>query len=143
VVQKKYVVELTAEERTQLLGMVQKGSGAARRLRRAHLLLLADEGRTDDAIAAALHTNRSTVERTRRRFLEGGLDHALTESPRPGATPILDGSARATLVAVACSLPPAGRTGWTMQLLADELVTRQVVPAISADTVRRTLKKTI
>jgi transposase len=93
-------------------------------------------------VAEVLHSSRSTVERTRRRFVEGGLDAALDERPRPGAVPKLDERGQATLIALACSTPPAGRTCWTMQLLANELVVRRVVGAISDEAVRRTLKKT-
>ena len=139
---KKWVVELTEEERALLDGLQRKGQASARRLTRARTLTLADEGWTDDAIAAALHTNRSTVERVRRRLVERGLEAALTEQSRPGATPVLDTKGQATLLALACSNPPEGRTCWTMQLLADELVERRVVGAISDETVRRTLKKT-
>ena len=139
---KKWVVDLSEGERGQLLALLRKGKGAAQRVRRAHILLHADEGRTDEAIAEALHTNRSTVERTRRRFVEAGLEAALSERPRPGAAPALDRTGQATLLALACSNPPEGRTCWTMQLLADELVERRVVGAISDETVRRVLKKT-
>jgi transposase len=139
---KKWVVDLSDDERGYLLGLIRKGKVAAQRVRRAHILLHADEGRTDEVIAEALHTNRSTAERTRRRFVEEGLEAALSERPRPGAAPVLDQKGQATLLALACSNPPEGRTCWTMQLLADELVERQVVGAISDETVRRTLKKT-
>ena len=84
-----------------------------------------------------------TVERTRQRFVEGGLDRALTEQPRPGVPPKLDGKQAAMLVALACSDAPGGRESWTMQLLADKLVELNVVDTISDETVRRTLKKTI
>ena len=140
--EKKWVVELAEDERAELLGLLKKGKVAARRLARAHILLLTDEGRADEAIAAALHVNRSTVERTRRRFVEQGLEAALTEQPRPGAATVLGTKGQATLLALACSNPPAGRVCWTMQLLSDELVERQVVGAISDETMRRTLKKT-
>lgn len=108
---------------------------------RAHILLHADEGRTDEEIALALHTNRSTAERARRRLVEEGLDAALSERPRPGVPPALDTRGEAVLLALACSTPPDGRTAWSMQLLADELVERQVIGAISDETVRRILKK--
>jgi transposase len=140
--EKRWVVDLTEDERAELLALVKRGKSAARRLTRAHLLLLAAEGRPDEAIAAALHVNRSTVERTRRRFVEQELDAALSEQPRPGAAPVLEAQGEATLLALACATPPEGRTCWTMQLLADELVRRQVVGAISDETVRRVLKKT-
>ena len=139
---KRYIVDLTADERTDLLGLVGKGMAPARKLTRARILLLADEGRTDEEIADALHVHRVTVERTRRRFVEGGVERALSDKPRPGGRPKLDGKQAAHLVALACSAPPEGRSRWTMQLLADRLVELALVDAISDETVRRTLKKT-
>ena len=139
--EKKWVVDLSAEEREELRGLIRKGKAAARRLTRAHILLLADEGRTDEEIATALHTNRSTAERVRHRFVEEGLEAALSERSRPGAEPVLDAHSEAVLLALACANPPEGRTAWSMQLLADELVQRGVVGGISDETVRRVLKK--
>ena len=139
---KKYLVTLTADERSHLLELIKKGTVAARKLTRAHILLRADEGASDQAIADALHVHRTTVERTRQKFVEGNLDYALTERPRPGAKRKLDPKQEARLIAVACSTPPEGQKRWTMQLLADELVTLEVVDTISDETVRRTLKKT-
>ena len=138
---KVYVVDLTKEERSELLKLVGKGEVRARKLNRAHVLLLADEGRTDKDIAQALHTSLSTVERSRRRFVEGGLDHALNESSRPGGKRKLDGHQEAYLMALACSDPPEGKKRWSMQMLADRLVELKVVDEISDETVRRTLKK--
>jgi transposase len=139
---KRYLVTLTEEERVSLLGLTKKGKGAARKLTRAHILLQADAGVSDTAIAAALHIGIATVERVRKRFVEEGLDAALSERPRPGGQRKLDGKQEAFLIALACSTPPEGRQRWTMQLLADRLVAVQVVEAISDETVRRTLKKT-
>ena len=140
---KKYLVSLTDEERETLLALTKKGSLAARKLTRAHLLLQADAGATDDTIAHALHIGTATVERIRKRFVEGGVDGALTERPRPGGKRKLDGKAEATLFAWACSTPPDDRKHWTMQLLADKVVELKLVRSISDETVRRTLKKTI
>jgi transposase len=97
---------------------------------------------SDEKIAAALHVHRVTVERIRRRFVEGGLEQALNEQPRLGGRPKLDDKQEAMLVALACSQAPEGRSRWTLQLLADRLVELDVVDAISDETVRRTLKKT-
>jgi transposase len=138
---KVYVVDLTKEERAELLGLVGKGKVRARKMNRAHVLLLANEGRTDKDIAEALHTSPSTVERTRRRFVEGGLERALNESPRPGGRRKLDGHQEAYVVALACSEPPEGKKRWSMRLLADRLVEVGVVDEISDETVRRTLKR--
>jgi transposase len=113
---------------------------AARLLTRAHILLQADAGATDTEIVAALHVGVATVERTRRRCVEEGVEQALTERPRPGAPRLLTGRHEAHLVALACSDPPAGHVCWTMRLLADKVVALEMVPFISAETVRRTLK---
>ena len=139
---KKSIVSLSDDERTQLLALTTRGQASARRLNRAHMLLQADAGLSDDAIARALHSGTATVERIRKRFVEEGLAGALGERPRPGGQRMLDGKQEAFLVALACSTPPEGRACWTMQLLADRLIALQVVEAISDETVRRTLKKT-
>lgn len=138
---KIYVVDLTEEERTFLLDFINRGTQSARKLRRARTLLLADEGKTDREIAEALHTSTPTVQRTRRRFVEGGLARALNEDPRPGAGKKLDAKGEAVLETLARSEPPPGRKRWTLQLLADRLVELKVVDSISDETVRRELKK--
>jgi len=139
---KKYIVELTDQERTQLLELTRKGKNSARKVRRAHALLLADRGKTDKEIGETLNMGQSTVERTRKKFVDGGVEYALSERPRPGAQPKLDGRQVALLTALACSDPPEGNTVWTMQLLADRLVEMGEVESISHDTVGRVLKKT-
>ncbi len=139
---KKYVVTLSNAQRTELHALIRKGTTSARMLARARVLLLADEGRTDDQIAASVHVGTTTVERLRRRFMEAGLDATLQERPRPGGTPKLDGKQEALLVALACSEPPQERATWTMQVLADKLVAIGAVDSISDETVRRVLKKT-
>jgi len=142
IMKKTYVVDLTEDERQQLLTLVRKGQARARTLRRAHSLLLAHEGLTDEHIASTLHVGRSTVERTRKKFVEGGLGWALNERRRPGQPRKLDGKQEALLVALACSDPPEGRTRWTLRLMAGTLVELGVVEEISYETVRRVLKKT-
>ena len=139
---KKYIVDLTDAERTQLLDLIKKGTLGARKLTRAHILLQAHDGATDAAIAVALHISKRTVERTRQKFVEGNLEAALSERARPGAKRKLDDKQEARLIATTCSTPPEGYKRWTMQLLADELVALSLVDTISDETVRRTLKKT-
>ena len=140
---KKYHVTLTVGEREQLQALLHKGKHAVRKVKRAQILLAADSGQLDEAIAQTVSVHVNTVERIRKRFVEGGLDHALTENPRPGGKSKLDGKSEAVLVALACSEPPAGEAQWTMQLLADRLVELGVVEQISDETVRRHLKKTL
>jgi transposase len=140
---KIYHVNLTDEERTYLLQFIRSGERSARQINRARILLLAHEGQKDRDIAASLHTSKSTVERTRRRFVEDNLG-ALSERPRPGGRirKKLDDKGVAFLKTLAHSQPPQGQKRWTMQLLADRLVELKVVPSISDETVRKELKKT-
>jgi transposase len=119
----RYVVRLSGEEQSRVRELTRTGQVAARTLTRAHLVLVSDEGMTDARIAATLHIGLSTVVRTRRRYCTSGLDAALSERPRPGGTPTLDAQQEAVLIALACSTPPEERGTWTMQLLADRLVT--------------------
>jgi transposase len=139
---KRYVVSLSKEEREQALVLLKRGKVSARKLCRAQILLQADGGASDTTIAAAVHVDIRTVERIRKRFVEEGLEAALSERRRPGGKPKLDGRQEAFLIALACSAAPQGRQRWTMQLLAERVVEVGLVASISDDTVRRTLKKT-
>ena len=138
---KIYIVDLTKEERTHLLDFIKSGKHSARKLNRARILLLADEGKADGEIAEALHTGTATVQRTRQRFVEGNLEGALNERPRPGGQKKLDEKGEAILETLAHSKPPEGRKRWTLQLLADRLVQLKVVASLSYETVRQELKK--
>jgi transposase len=138
---KKYVVDLTAEERTTLEQLVQRGKNRARKLTRARILLQADEGLTDEEIATALDVGIATVERTRQRFVESDLE-ALNERPRPGGQRKLSGKQEAHLIAVACTPAPSGQPHWTLQLLADKVVELGFADSIARETVRQVLKKT-
>jgi transposase len=135
----RYRVTLSAEERTTLERMVSGGKGAARRLKRAQILLAADSGVAAETIALNVVSSTSTVYRTKQRFVEEGLEPALSEDPRPGVERKLSGSEEALLVATACSKPPGGRAVWTMELLADEMVRLTQHKKLSAETVRRRL----
>ena len=138
---KKYLIDLSQQERQDLQQLLRSGKHSARKLTRARILLQSDEGCTDAQIARTLNVGRVTVERIRQRFVEAGLA-ALNEKPRPGKKPKLSAKAEARLIAEACSQAPEGRTHWTMQLLADRIVELREVDVISDETIRRTLKKT-
>jgi transposase len=137
-----YRVQLTPEERADLTSLTRRGEANARVIARARALLLADRGVRDPDIATATGLSARTVQRTRRRAVEESVHDALFDRPRPGAPPLLDGLQEAYLVGLTCSDPPEGHACWTMRLLADRLVELEVVDSISAETVRRTLKKT-
>jgi transposase len=135
----RYRVELSQAEREQLAEMLRGGHHAARKLKRAQILLAADSGVTDAAIATSVAVGESTVYRTKRRFVEGNLELALSEEPRPGPPRKLSGKEEALLVATACSNPPQGRVRWTLELLADEIVKLTNHSELSRETVRRRL----
>jgi hypothetical protein len=139
---KKYLVTWTDDARAPWLALTTRGKVAARQLRRAHMLRHAHAGARDDVMAHALPIGTATVERTRKRCVEEGLEAALTERPRPGGRRTGEGKSEAFLMALACSTPPDERPCGTMQLLADTLVELHIVESISDETVRRTLKKT-
>lgn len=138
---KLYIVDLSSEERDQLLKLISKGKPSARQTNRARILLQADEGMKDTDIAHTLHTHRTTVERIRKRFVEGGLEKALHEDPRPGKQAKLDEKAEAHLMALACSDAPGGEDHWSLRLLADKLVELGYVESISHETIRQYLEK--
>ena len=145
---KRYVVTLTPEERTYLRSLISKGKAAAFKQRHARILLKTDQGPEgecwpDEKIEHAVEVHSSTVERLRRRFVEEGLEAALQRKEQKNRkAKKIDGEAEARLVTLACSKPPDGRTTWTLQLLADQLVSLEVVDSVSPETVRKTLKKT-
>lgn len=138
----KYLVDLTTAEQAYLVGLLKRGKSSARKVARAHILLQAAEGVRDEEIADTLRVGLSTIHRIRQRFVEEGLEPALSERRRASGRPKLEGKQEAFLIALACSTPPAGRARWSMQLLADRLVELTAVEGISDETVRRTLKKT-
>jgi transposase len=135
----RYIVELTPEERDQLKALTVGGIGQVRRIKRAQVLLAADSGSTDEEIARTVGVGTSTVYRTKRRLVEGGVEHALVEQPRPGGRRKLSTNDEAMLVALACASPPVGRAKWTLELLAGELIRMTGHARISTETVRRRL----
>jgi transposase len=135
----RYRVELSQAERTELTTLLSGGKHAARKLKRAQILLAADAGTSDDDIATSVGVGGSTIYRTKQRFVLGNLQAALSEMPRPGASRKLSGKEEALLVATACSKPPQGRVRWTLELLAGKLVSLTQHDSVSRETVRRRL----
>jgi len=135
----RYRVDLSQIERTELRALLSSGKHASRKLKRAQILLAADAGAGDEEIARSVGVSGSTVYRTKRRFVEGNLERALTEEPRPGAERKLTGKEEALLVATACASPPKGRARWTLKLLAGAMVKLTEHKSLSHETVRRRL----
>ena len=135
----RYRVDLSQIERAALRALLSGGKHASRKLKRAQILLAADAGASDEEIARSVGVGGSTVYRTKRRFVEGNLERALSEEPRPGAERKLTGKEEALLVATACASPPEGRARWTLELLAGAMVKLTEHKSLSHETVRRRL----
>jgi len=144
---KKYIVRLTKEERQKLKEVVTKGQTAACKIRHANILLKADANGPNwqvKDIARAFGVHENTAGKIRQRFMEQGLEAALSRKKQdyPSRAPKFDGAAEAHLIAVACSQPPEGRSRWTLKLLADKAVELEIVDSVVPETIRQTLKKT-
>ena len=144
----KYVVQLSAEERSYLQGLIAAGTAPARKLARARMLLKSDQGPdgpgwTDVRVADAVETSQPTVARVRQQYVEEGLEATLNRrAPNRVYARKLDGEQEAQLIALACGVPPAGHVDWNLRLLANQLVELEIVESISHQTVGRVLKKT-
>ncbi len=148
-VNKRYIVELTPDERADLLTRIKKGSQSATANRKARILLKADQGEegeawTDAQICKGVETSCSSVARVREAFVAGGLEAVFTRKrpAHPSVQRIFDGEAEAKLIALACSEPPEGYARWTIRLLAEKVVELEIVEAAHFNTVGRALKKT-
>jgi transposase len=139
---KAAIVRLTDEQRAELARRLEAHALNGRQRRRHEILLLADQGQTDQQVAQATGASPATVERIRKRFVSGGLESALTEKPRSGAPPKLDGKQEALIIALACSDAPEGHAQWSARLLANRAVEMEIVETASETSVRRLLKKT-
>ncbi|MGE0087759.1 MAG: helix-turn-helix domain-containing protein [Desulfococcaceae bacterium] len=139
---KKYEVSLTGIQKKHPESYIRTGNGkSARKIARAGILLHCAEGKTYEQTAESVKVCQTTVCNTVKRFAENGLDFALDGKPFPGQPPKLDGKAGATLIAIACPAPPDGYSSWTMQMIADKLISPDAVDSVSGETVRRYLKK--
>lgn len=138
---KKHLVKLSPEQRAELEALTRRGRIRARRLKRALVLLAADDGDTDGAIADKARVSTRTVARIRQRFALESMQPALDERPRPGKARLLDGRQEAYVIALACSDAPEGHAAWTLRLLAERLVELEIVDRISHHTVQRVLKR--
>jgi len=139
---KEYVIRLTPKERQRLLAVVNKGQNKAAVIRRAHILLKSDEGKSDRQISELLYIHEDSVRNTRKRFAEDGLQTALEDKAKPKPEPKRNEQQQAHLVAMACSQPPEGQARWTLELLVAQLVKDSIVAGISPEAVRLALKKT-
>jgi transposase len=142
--EKKYIVTLENDERKLLKDIINKGKHSAEKRKRAHALLLAEQNYTDDMIAERTGLSRRGLEQLRQRFVEEGFETTLAGKPRGHRPKALGGKDEARLIALVCSSKPAGRSRWSLRLLADTWKTLAYTDTktVSYQTIRRTLKKT-
>jgi len=140
---KHYIINLTEDEREELIRLTTTGRHSALKMQHARILLKTDEGFADEEVAEHLDVNVRTVERVRKRCAIEGISAAVNPRKRPLKVPKIDGEAEARLVQLACSEAPNGRQRWTLRLLADKLVELDVVESISHECVRQHLKKRV
>ena len=136
---KKHSIHLTIRERARLVTLLGVETESPRVLRRAQILLLSDDGMTDDAIARVTRASIPTIERTRSKFAAGGLARAIRDRPRDREPRKFDLYLAGRLAGLMRGRPPTGRARWTLKLLAKELVRRGIVESISHESVRRAL----
>jgi transposase len=141
---KKFIVDLSEQERQLCQEVVKKLKGTSQKVRRASILLKADSGWSDVKIAEALDCRTKTVENIRKRFVECGFEETLDRKPRqsPPTPKLLDGEQEAKIIALRLGKPPQGFGKWTLRLLSQKVVELEIAPTVSYQTVRRTLKKT-
>lgn len=141
---KKFIVDLSDKERQLCQEVAKKLKGTSQKVKRANILLKADQGWSDAKIAEALDCRTKTVENIRKRFVENGFEETLDRKPRqsPPTEKLLDGEQEAKIIALRLGDPPKGFGKWTLRLLARKVVELEIAPTISHQTVRRALKKT-
>jgi len=133
-------VQLSRKDQKQISGMLRKGKQSARALRRALILQQLDQGQKAAQVAGNLAIASKTVRAIARRYEEEGLEPALHEKPRPGKERLLDASQSQRIIAMVCSVPPAGQARWSVRLIAAEAVKRKLVPRVGRETIRLLLE---
>jgi transposase len=138
---KKYLVELNEDELKVLNDMFTSGTQRVRKMTHARILLCANKGWTDEQIRGALNVSIPTIERVRRRYVEWGLEAALShQRSRRKYQRLLDGVQEAHLIALACRQPPKGYKRWSLRLLTREMVRLEYAQEVSHETIRQVLK---
>ena len=137
----RLTIKLSSSEREFLRIFKSSGKRSQREYDRANILLLLDKGKLDSEIVDFLEVERTTVWRTRKRYLEVGLESALQEKARSGQPKKYDVRQEAEIIALACSDPPQGRARWSLELLTGKLSHQKGLKSINRETIRLILKK--
>jgi len=140
--QKSHCVKLKKQARQYLQKIVESGEEKARKITRCRILLLADQGKTDQEICNALNVCLATIFNIRRRYCREGLERAISEGARSGQPAKFKGKTMAKITAIACSKPPQGQAKWSLRLLADHVIELNIVETISHVSIGNILKKT-
>jgi hypothetical protein len=142
---KKYIISLTEEEQKELNHIISRRNEKAPVVKRAYILLAADENGEalgDSEIARRYKVTVRCVEGIRQRFVEQGFAQVVYGKQRTlFKEKTFDGRVEAQLIALRCSDPPKGHSAWTLHLLADHMVSLGYVQSICYESVRQLLKK--
>jgi len=136
-----FKVKLNKKQEQELLEIIRYGKRPVRQVKKAQILLFANEGKIDKEIAELLHITWVTVQKTRRQFCEEGMAAVLKRKPVPGRPKKVDGRVEAEIMAIALSDPPKGQAKWTLRMISNYVVELEIIQSLSHESVRRTLKK--
>lgn len=134
-------LRLSLSEVRRLRALEREGSHSRKTWIRIRSLLLLHEGKAVSVIAEALGTYPRTVRRVGWRYVDGGLEHALSEEERPKEAKMFDDTQQQEIAAIACSQAPEGRSRWTVRLLAEEVQRRGISKSVGRETIRLVLKE--
>ncbi len=136
----KIKFRLSSDELEEVQKIQKKGVYSARIVKRARVLELYHKGFTSPTISEYVGVTAETVRRIGHNCLEGGLERALYDLPRPGKERLLSPSQEQEVVAIACSDPPEGCSRWTIELIREEIIKKGICPSIGSEKVRIVLK---
>ena len=136
----KISFRLESKEKQTIRKLLSKGKESARVIRRAQVLKLFDKGYTSPKIAKIVDMTAVSIRSIGWRYLEGGLERALYDSPRPGNKRLLSEKQSSQIIALACSNPPAGRDRWTIELLTEKTIEKGIIHTVGRETIRILLK---
>ena len=136
----KLEFRLKPKEKQTIMKLLSKGRESARVIRRAQILKLFDNGYTSPKISEIVGITAVNVRRIGWRYINGGLEKALFDLPRPGVARLLNEKESSQIIAIVCSDPPEGYDRWTIELLTEMTIKKGIVPTVGRETIRILLK---
>jgi transposase len=132
----KITFALKDEEKEVIQSLLSKGKESVRVIKRAQVLNLFDKGYTSPKIADSITIDATTVRAIGKRYLEGGLERALYDLPRPGNERLLTQKQANQIIAMVCTDAPEGYSRWTIELITEQAIKRGIIPTVGRETIR-------